>query len=47
MDLGDAQALLCTESVPQLIVFLKKTADTAGVAAGPAGLRRLPPPCTA
>jgi len=33
MDLGDAQTLLSTDAVPQLIVFLKKTADTAGVAA--------------
>ena len=33
MDLADAQALLGTDAVPQLIVFLKKTADTARVAA--------------
>ncbi|HTP59069.1 MAG TPA: hypothetical protein VMM82_09140, partial [Spirochaetia bacterium] len=44
MDLGDAQSLVGTDSVPQLIVFLDKTADTAGVAnrirqltAGPGG----------
>ncbi|MGA2380061.1 MAG: FtsX-like permease family protein [Spirochaetia bacterium] len=33
MDLADAQALLSTEAVPQLIVFLKSTSDTASVAA--------------
>ena len=32
MDLADAQALLSTDSVPQLIVFLNRTADTAAVA---------------
>jgi putative ABC transport system permease protein len=33
MDLADAQALLSTDAVPQLIVFLKATTDTAPVAA--------------
>jgi putative ABC transport system permease protein len=33
MDLADAKALLGTDAVPQLIVFLKKTADTPAVAA--------------
>ena len=32
MDLADAQALLATDAVPQLIVFLHRTADTARVA---------------
>jgi putative ABC transport system permease protein len=32
MDLADAQGLLSTDAVPQLIVFLKNTADTAAVA---------------
>jgi putative ABC transport system permease protein len=39
MDLADAQALLSTEAVPQLIVFLKKTSDTPAVAAA---LRKVP-----
>ncbi len=33
MDLADAQALLSTDAVPLLIVFLKATPDTASVAA--------------
>lgn len=33
MDLRDAQSLVGAETVPQLIVFLNRTADTAGVAA--------------
>ena len=33
MDLSDAQALMGTQQVPQLIVFLKETADTNPVAA--------------
>ena len=37
MDLGDAQALLGTQAVPQLIVFLKKTSDTARTAAAVRG----------
>ncbi|HET6487809.1 MAG TPA: FtsX-like permease family protein, partial [Spirochaetia bacterium] len=32
MDLGDAQSLVSSQAVPQLIVFLKKTADTDRVA---------------
>jgi putative ABC transport system permease protein len=32
MDLADAQSLIGSDSVPQLIVFLKKTGDTAKVA---------------
>ncbi len=40
MDLGDAQSLIDSDAVPQLIVFLKKTPDTAAVAAA---LRRAPP----
>ena len=39
MDLSDAQALLSTDEVPQLIVFLKSTSDTASVAAA---LRAVP-----
>jgi putative ABC transport system permease protein len=33
MDLGDAQSLVGSDEVPQLIVFLKRTADTGAVAA--------------
>ena len=40
MDLADAQSLLLSASVPQLIVFLKKTSDTERVAAA---LRDAPP----
>ena len=40
MDLGDAQALLGTRAVPQLIVFLKKTSETARAAAA---IRGAPP----
>ena len=32
MDLGDAQSLVSSQAVPQLIVYLKKTADTDRVA---------------
>lgn len=39
MDLADAQSLITSGAVPQLIVFLKNTSDTAGTAAA---VRRAP-----